>query len=56
MGKYIRKIVNVINTQNPIIKINGRICQHRIRVLYGLAEFFNLKNQFELVLLSFFIF
>lgn len=42
------KIIYLINTQNLNININGRICHHRIRVLYGLVEFFNLKNYLEI--------
>lgn len=41
-------INSFLETNKISIKINGRVCHHRIRVLYALTEQFNLKNYIEI--------
>lgn len=42
------EIIKIINNDNIKIKINGRICHHRIVVLYALSKFFNCKKYLEI--------
>jgi predicted O-methyltransferase YrrM len=41
-------LINIIKTHNPNININGRICHHRIKILYGLTEKYKLENYLEI--------
>lgn len=38
----------LLNNDNPKININGRICHHRIRILYALTEKYKLENYLEI--------
>ena len=41
-------LINLANTQNPKIEIDGRICHHRIIILFALTELYNLENYLEI--------
>lgn len=41
-------IKNLIIQDNVKIEINGRICHHKIKILYGLAKYFNLNKYIEI--------
>lgn len=38
----------IITNTEPKISINGRVCHHRIEILYALTENFNLENYLEI--------
>ena len=42
------ELEELIKKYNPKININGRICHHRINVLYSLTEKYNLENYLEI--------
>ena len=43
-----KQVEDLISNDKPKIKINGRTCHHRVDILYGLTEFFNLKKYLEI--------
>ena len=47
-SNIIQELVALLNSDNPEININGRVCHHRIRVLYALAKQFNLTSYIEI--------
>jgi predicted O-methyltransferase YrrM len=42
------ELKNILYNNKPIININGRICHHRIKILYALVEKYKLKKYLEI--------
>lgn len=47
-SNQMKQVEDLILNHKPKIKINGRTCHHRVDILYGLTEFFNLKKYLEI--------
>ena len=47
-SNQMKEVEDLILNHKPKIKINGRTCHHRVDILYGLTEFFNLKKYLEI--------
>jgi predicted O-methyltransferase YrrM len=41
-------LTKIININNPTININGRICHHKIKILYALTEKYKLSKYLEI--------
>jgi len=42
------ELKNILKNDNYNIDIDGRICHHRIKILYALSKYFNLKKYLEI--------